>query len=214
MRIGALQKQSLIDWEGKIVAVVFTKGCNFRCGYCHNPSLVLPDLLNQTPDIPAAEVLTYLSTRAGWLEGVVITGGEPTIHKDLKQFLIPIKELGFKIKLDTNGTNPLLIEELISERLIDYVAMDVKTVLDNGIYCGLVNYSQTDLVGKINLSIKILREANIEYLLRTTIIPDFHTSGIIKRLQQELSKDNYKLQEFRKGETIERISYDLIWLPD
>ena len=116
MRIASLQKQSFIDWEGKTAAVIFTKGCNFRCGYCHNPSLVLPHLLDRTPDLSEKEIMGYLLSRKNWLDGVVITGGEPTIQPDLPTFMAAVKEAGFAIKLDTNGTNPDMLNELIKNK--------------------------------------------------------------------------------------------------
>ena len=129
MRIGAFLKQSLIDWEGRVSAVIFTKGCNFRCGYCHNPYLVLPELLRQTQDIEEHEVLDFLDRRKNWLDGVVISGGEPTLHEDLIPFIQKIKALGLPVKLDTNGSHPEVLEQLIGGKWIDAVAMDIKSAL-------------------------------------------------------------------------------------
>lgn len=134
MRIGGIEKQSFIDWEGKVTAVVFTRGCNFRCGYSHNPSLVLPHLLANETDIPENQLFDYLKTRREWLDGVVATGGEPTIHADLESFLEAIKNLGYLIKLDTNGSNPMVLKKLLARKLVDFVAMDVKTVADSTLY--------------------------------------------------------------------------------
>lgn len=124
MKIGGFQPFSLSDFPGCISAIVFTQGCNFRCPYCHNPSLVLPELFT----VPIAEetVFTFLNERIGKLDGVVITGGEPTIQSDLIGFIKKIKELGFKVKLDTNGSNPEIVETLIQQNLIDYFALDLK----------------------------------------------------------------------------------------
>ena len=203
MRIASLQKQSFIDWEGKTVAVVFTKGCNFRCGYCHNPSLVLPHLLNRAPDISEKEIFDYLQNRKNWLDGVVITGGEPTIHADLPEFMAAIKKPGFQIKLDTNGTNPAMLKELINNKLVDYVAMDIKTVPEAKKYTEVVGIKDDRVMDKISSSIKLLRNENIKYQLRTTIIPDLHTLEIKNRLSEEFRTDNYVLQEFRDGVTID-----------
>jgi pyruvate formate lyase activating enzyme len=203
MRIASLQKQSFIDWEGKTVAVVFTKGCNFRCGYCHNPSLVLPHLLNRAPDISEKEIFDYLQNRKNWLDGVVITGGEPTIHAFLPEFMAAIKKLGFQIKLDTNGTNPAMLKELINNKLVDYVAMDIKTVPEAKKYTEVVGIKDDRVMDKISSSIKLLRNENIKYQLRTTIIPDLHTLEIKNRLSEEFRTDNYVLQEFRDGVTID-----------
>lgn len=202
MRIASLQKQSFIDWEGKTVAVIFTKGCNFRCGYCHNPSLVLPHLLNSTPDISEKDFFEYLQNRKNWLDGVVITGGEPTNHADLPEFMASIKKIGFQIKLDTNGTNPSMLKQLIKYKLIDYVAMDIKTVLEEEKYNEVVGINDDRIIHKICSSIQILRNESISYQFRTTIIPDLHTLEIKNSLAEQFRTDNYVLQEFRHGLTI------------
>jgi pyruvate formate lyase activating enzyme len=125
--IGGLQKFSLADFPGKISAIVFTRGCNFRCPYCHNPELVDP--ARYAPEIPQEEVLHFLGSRRGQLQGVVVTGGEPTLHDDLPVFIARIRALGFAVKLDTNGSNPDVLQGLISDSLLDYVAMDIKAPL-------------------------------------------------------------------------------------
>ncbi len=204
MRIGALLKQSFVDWEGKTAAVIFTKGCNFRCGYCHNPTLVLPELLNRTPYISEKEIFDYLKTRKNWLDGVVITGGEPTIHNDLTVFVSSIKLLDYKIKLDTNGSNPEMLELLINKKLIDFVAMDIKTIIDSEKYYEVSKYSNPELMKKINSSINLIRNSGIEYQFRTTVLPSHHTKEIVNKLQQQFVKDNYVLQQFRQGAIIER----------
>lgn len=127
MVIGGFQKFSLADFPGKISAIVFTRGCNFRCPYCHNPELVDP--ARYAPEIPQEEVLRFLGSRRGQLQGVVVTGGEPTLHDDLSLFLAAVRALGFAVKLDTNGSNPDALHGLIRDSLIDYIAMDVKAPL-------------------------------------------------------------------------------------
>ena len=114
IRIGGLVKQSFVDWDGVLSAVVFTKGCNFRCSYCHNPALVVPALMRERPDVAESEVFDYLARRRGWLDGVVVTGGEPTLHAGLPAFLERVKALGYRVKLDTNGTNPEMLRQLIA----------------------------------------------------------------------------------------------------
>lgn len=155
--IGGIQKSSLIDYPEKISAIIFTQGCNFRCPYCHNPELITScrdkaepsnaknllnpashtnDILNMSNEnkkrkfIFQDDVLDFLKSRIGKLDGVVITGGEPSLHKDLPEFIKKIKDMGFAIKLDTNGTNPSMLEKLIQENMIDYVAMDIKAPID------------------------------------------------------------------------------------
>jgi len=197
MRIGGLTKQSFIDWEGKLTAVIFTKGCNFRCGYCHNPSLVLPELFHSTTDISEADVLLYLKSRIGWLDGVVVTGGEPTIQPDLKNFIQKIKQLGFAVKLDTNGTNPILLQQLIDEKLIDYVAMDIKSGLTQTEYEKVTDINSASLFAKVLKSVKILRSNIIPCQFRTTLLPGIHAEEAIQQLKNKMLGYDYVLQKFR-----------------
>jgi len=203
MRIGSLLKNSLIDWDGKLTAVIFTKGCNFRCGFCHNPSLVLPELLNQTRDYPENRIFSFLKNRRSWLDGVVVTGGEPTIYDDLPEFIAGIKALGFKLKLDTNGTNPKMLEKLIEEKLVDFVAMDVKTILTAEEYEKITNCKMSDLIKKIEDSISILRVSHIQYQFRTTVIPKYHSCEKIAALKKMFGDENYIIQQFRQGDLVE-----------
>ena len=205
MRIGGFVKQSFIDWEGKITAVIFTKGCNFRCGFCHNPSLVLPKLIEQTPDIELDTIIDYLKTRKQWLDGVVITGGEPTLHNDLSILIATIKELGYLVKLDTNGTNPSLLKSLITSNSVDFVAMDIKTILEQDEYSKICNYHNPNLINLVKDSIEILKSSEIDYQLRTTVIPKYHSDRTIVTLKKEFSYCNYKLQPFRDGDTVEKM---------
>jgi len=127
MVIGGFQKFSLADFPGKISAIVFTRGCNFRCPYCHNPELVDPS--RYANEIPQSEIMRFLGARRGQLQGVVLTGGEPTLHDDLPSFLAEIRALGFATKLDTNGSNADLLQAVIHDSLVDYIAMDIKAPL-------------------------------------------------------------------------------------
>jgi len=197
MKIASYLKQSFIDWEGRLTAVIFTQGCNLRCGYCHNPSLVIPSLFSQTIDVN--EVYRFLQQRIGWLDGVVITGGEPTLHKGLKDFCMEVKRLGYDIKLDTNGTNPLLLKELIKEKWIDSVAMDIKHIPVHEMYqnvCGTLS-AQTFL--DIMESVNILKSNRIDYVFRTTIIPGIHKKGDVEMLKNNFQEYHFKLQFFRDG---------------
>ncbi|TSA55631.1 anaerobic ribonucleoside-triphosphate reductase activating protein, partial [bacterium] len=126
MLFGGLQKTTLVDYPGKVAATIFTTGCNFRCPYCHNPELVLPELIKKQPKITEKEILDFLKERQKLLEGVCITGGEPTIQSDLIDFIKKVKDLGFLVKLDTNGSCSDVLNSLIERELIDYVAMDIK----------------------------------------------------------------------------------------
>ena len=151
MKIGGFQKlPNLLTIRGKIAAVIFTQGCNFRCPYCHNPELVLPELFEN--EIPFDEILDFLKFRKEKLEGVVITGGEPTLQSDLKPAIRRIKALGYSVKLDTNGTNPEILKDLIGEKLLDYIAMDIKAPFEKyGELAGV----ETD-IEKIKQSVRII----------------------------------------------------------
>jgi pyruvate formate lyase activating enzyme len=160
--IGGFQKFSLADFPGKISAIVFTRGCNFRCPYCHNPELVDP--ARYAPQIPQEEVLRFLGSRRGQLQGVVLTGGEPTLHDDLPSFLSEVRALGFAAKLDTNGTNPDLLQRLIRDSLVDYIAMDVKAPLTA--YPRIAGASVR--VEDIERSVRLVIQSGLPHEFRTT----------------------------------------------
>ena len=187
--IGGVQKTSLLDFPDKISAIVFTQGCNFKCGYCHNPQLLKSE--NGIYDVDA--FFDFLKKRQGKLDGVVVTGGEATLQKDLKTFIKKVKELGFLVKLDTNGTNPKLLKELIEEKLLDYIAMDIKAPLEK---YPLVTNTNID-TSKIQESINIIMSSNVDYEFRTTVLPsqisieDFNSIG---KLIQNAKR--YYLQKF------------------
>ena len=170
MQIHGFNKTTLLDYPRHLAATVFLGGCNMRCPFCHNASLVA-GVVSQ-PTIPEQEVLSYLAKRKGILEGVCITGGEPTLHPNLITFIKKIKELGLKVKLDTNGTNPQLLKTLVTDRLIDYIAMDIKNSKEK--------YSQTAGLNHFNIdpileSADFLLTSPIEYEFRTTIVKEYHS---------------------------------------
>ena len=201
MRIGGFIKQSLIDWDGILSAVIFTKGCNFRCGYCHNPALVIPQLIRTCKDIPENEILNYLEKRIGWIEGVVITGGEPTIQPDLIPFLEKIKATGNKIKLDTNGANPAILTSVIDRGLVDYIAMDIKNILSVKEYAKITPDISDYQMGNIRQSVELIRNSGIKYHFRTTLISDIHTAEIVTNLKELFQNDSFVLQQFRPNAT-------------
>lgn len=203
--IGGFQKQSFIDWDGRTTAVIFTKGCNFRCGFCHNPALVLPRLFSTLPVVNVEEVIQYLKGRVGWLDGVVVTGGEPTIHATLPTLLERIKSLGFEIKLDTNGTNPKMVERLISSKLVNYVAMDIKTTLQEPNYQKIVRSVVPNAVSLVEQTLQVLRHSGIGYQLRTTVVPQCHTAQVVEALKVQFKSESYVLQEYRDGDTVEKL---------
>ncbi|QQG52490.1 MAG: anaerobic ribonucleoside-triphosphate reductase activating protein [Candidatus Falkowbacteria bacterium] len=202
MIIGGLEKLSILDYPDHLAAIIFTQGCNFRCHFCYNPMLVLPrkgeDEKNKKEKglspLSPEDLFLFLKERYGRLDGVVITGGEPTLHPDLPSFISQIKALGYDIKLDSNGTNPEMLQELIAKKLIDYIAMDIKAPL--------AKYENTvsAIVACDNLekSVKIIIESGLPHEFRTTVVPglldkeDFQAMG-------ELIKgaDNWYLQKFK-----------------
>ena len=164
MKIGGLQRVSLNDYPGKICATVFTQGCNFRCPYCHNPELVDPGQYG--PVIPEEEVLSFLDKRRGKLEAVTVTGGEPALQEDLGKFLGALKNRGYLVKLDTNGSNPDTLSTVIDKRLVDYIAMDIKGPLDR---YGQIASVKAD-TSRIRRSIQLVATSGIEHEFRTTVV--------------------------------------------
>ena len=165
MLIGGVEKTSLVDYPEKLTAVVFTIGCNFRCGYCHNPELI--KLKEDSKILDETDLFVYLEKRKGLLDAVTITGGEPTLQPDLYNFIKKIKNIGYLIKLDTNGTNPEVLEKLLRENLLDYIAMDIKNSIDN--YNKVVrNFTDKE---KILKSIDLIMKSGLNYEFRTTTLP-------------------------------------------
>ncbi len=202
MLIGGLQKLTLIDYPGKIACTVFLIGCDFRCPWCYNPKLVLPEKIKNHKKIPEKYFFDFLKQRKGLLDGVVICGGEPTVNKDLPDFIKKIKKLGYTVKLDTNGSNPEMLKNLIDEKLVDYVAMDIKAPLKNQKYLEVTGTKKADL-RKIRKSIGILEKSGINYEFRTTIIPKLHQpKDIIDIAKQLKGAKKYFLQQFKPEKTI------------
>ena len=192
--IRGIQKTSLIDYPGKIASTIFFNRCNFRCPFCHNPELALGQDKNNP--INPEEIIEYLEKRKKWLDGVCLTGGEPTMHKGLEDFIKNIKKHGFLVKLDTNGTNPDLLETLIKKELVDYIAMDIKA-----------HYDDYDNVAKVNVnkqhikkSTEIIRNSQIDYEFRTTVAPPyFKKQDLLKICKWLDGSKHYVLQQFRNN---------------
>lgn len=198
MEIGGLQKVTLIDFPGRLAATVFLMGCNFRCPWCYNPELVLPEKIKKQLKIPEKTLFSFLKERKGLLEGVCLTGGEPTINKDLPEFIRKVKKLGFLVKLDTNGSNPEMLKKLIDKNLIDYVAMDVKLPKEK--YFKILGQNPK----KIEESIKILKENKIDYEFRSTILPAVHPEeDVVKMAKWIRNAKIYYLQQFRPEKTVD-----------
>ena len=208
IKIGGFVKQSLIDFPGKVASVVFTCGCNFRCGYCHNPQLVLPQLFHKNENISEEYVFNYLEERKSWLDGVVVTGGEPTIHSDLPDFLKQIKEIGYKVKLDTNGSNPEMLKILITEKLVDYIAMDIKTILVSEEYSRIIGLPDShSIVEAITETMDLIKRSGICFEFRTTTIPGIHSQQVLEEILLYFTgADKYIINEFREGDTVSRSS--------
>jgi len=189
---------SLVDWDRKVSSVIFLPKCNLRCPFCHNVALVLhPETL---PTMPFERIREKLEKNKGWIDGVVITGGEPTIHRELPKLCERIKDFGFLVKLDTNGTNPDVIRELIEKQLVDYIAMDVKAPLNKQKYSEVTGVNAEHVLGKVERSIEILLEGRVEYEFRTTVVPGLHKRKDIEKICERIKGcDKYALQNFRAG---------------
>jgi pyruvate formate lyase activating enzyme len=199
MKIKNVEKSSTVDYPPYISAVVFLSGCNFRCPFCYNKELV--DENSNLPDIPMDEFIEWLKTRHGKLDAVVITGGEPTIHgQKLVDFCSIIKSLGFKIKLDTNGSNPELVKFLINEGFIDYIAMDIKSdAMHYDKACG-IKVSMYDILQSIN----IIMSSGLPYEFRTTIVPGLHDDNTIKGIASMIKgSPKYAIQQFKPINTLD-----------
>jgi pyruvate formate lyase activating enzyme len=202
VRLSGVQPFTQLDFPGRIACIAFLPGCNFRCGYCHNPEFVLTERLARTAEswIDEEVFLAFLEQRHGLLEGVVISGGEPTLHPGLPDFIRNIREQGFQVKLDTNGSLPEVLLPLLRERLLDYVAMDVKTSLER----------YPELVGScvrpeaIRESIALIKELAPEYEFRTTILPKLHGNREIAGLLDLVrGSRRYALQAYRPAITLD-----------
>ena len=200
MQIGGLQKLTLIDYPGRLAATVFLCGCNFRCPWCYSSELVLPKKIKNQPKISEKEFFDFLNERKNLLEGVTICGGEPTVNKDLPQFCKKIRRLGYFVKLDTNGSNPEMLEELIDNKLIDYVAMDVKLPKER--YPEI--YGKRVKIKNIEKSINILKIKKIDSEFRTTVVPTILDKEDISKIVRWVGPaKRYYLQNFRPEKTID-----------
>jgi len=189
------QKSSFIDYPDKICTVLFTGGCNFRCSYCHNSDLVY----NKGGTITQDFVFDYLDKRKKMIDAVCISGGEPTIHVGLYDFIKRVKAMGYLVKLDTNGTNPQILSKLIADGLLDYAAMDIKAPIDK--YSTVVNADF--VIERIIESINILRNSDIDYEFRTTVCQELLTKEDILKIAEYIKgSKRYYLQNFRDGSTV------------
>ncbi len=198
MLILGLQKTTLLDYPGKIATTIFTGGCNFKCPYCHNRDLVIPpsDAIPYSID----DIFDHLNKKKKVLDGVCITGGEPTLHKDLPDFIAQIKKMGLLVKLDSNGTNPDMLSYLIKSNLVDYVAMDIKHSKEK--YNSIASMIHFDIT-PIETSVSLLKESNIDYEFRTTIMRECHDLADIESIGEWLKgAKTYYLQSYRESEQV------------
>lgn len=199
MKIGALQKVSLIDYPGEICAIVFTQGCNFRCPYCHNPELVNPELYDE--NLPEEIVFSFLAKRKGKIDAVTITGGEPTIQQGLIDFVKRIRKKGYSIKIDTNGSNPEVIDTLLSMKLLDYIAMDIKSPAEKH---KIVTRSQINF-DTIKQTIELIMKSGIPYEFRTTALKKLLEEHDILDIASLIKNARlYVLQQFVPSKVLDR----------
>ena len=192
MIIGGLQKLTLLDFPGCVACTVFTVGCNLRCPFCHNPDLVFnpPEDMRISED----EFFAFLGKRKGLLDGVAITGGEPLLHSDIGEFIAKIKSMGFKVKLDTNGTFPDRLEKILAEGNVDYVAIDIKNTFDK--YAETVGIKGFD-TSLIKRSIKVLQDSGVAHEFRTTVVSPLHRAEDFGKIAKQVEgSENYFLQCF------------------
>jgi len=208
MIIAGIQKTTLIDYPGKIACVIFLAGCNFRCPWCYSAELVLPEKIIKQPRFSEKEIFDFLETRRGLLEGVVICGGEPTINKELPQFIEKIKAMGppaggFAVKLDTNGSNPKMLKELVNSGLINYVAMDIKTAPESAVYKNIM--TEGIIIENINESVEFLKSGKIDWEFRTTVVNTVHKKEDFLEIAKWIGgpEVKYYLQNFRAEKTID-----------
>jgi pyruvate formate lyase activating enzyme len=186
---------SFVDWDGKLSSVIFLPTCNFRCPFCHNVNLVLhPEELDT---IPIEYVIGQLKKQRGWIDGVCITGGEPTLQSDLPELCSRFKKMGFLVKVDTNGTNPTMLKELLDQGLVDYIAMDIKAPLTEKKYSKATCVKVEGSLEMVKESVKLLLGSNMDYEFRTTVVPSLHGEDDIKQICLNLRGcRKYILQKF------------------
>lgn len=211
MRINGFQKMTLLDFPGKVACTLFTGGCNFRCPFCHNALLVTE--LESAEQEDEQEILSYLQKREGLLDGVCITGGEPLLNKDIDELLYKIKQMGYPVKLDTNGSFPDKLRELVENKLVDYVAMDIKNCKSK--YAETIGLKTFD-ISPVETSVRFLLSGKTDFEFRTTIVSEFHTEDDILQIAQWIQgAPRYYLQNFEDsgnliGENLHAVPKDTL----
>ena len=189
MEIAGIVKNSFVDYPGNIAATIFTCGCNMNCWYCHNRDLIT----QQTGDYDENKILDFLKERKGFLDAVVVTGGEPTLQTDLKEFVKKVKDMGYLVKLDTNGTNPEIVQELLNEKLLDYIAMDIKAPFHKYGYI-----TKIDNIEDVKKSVIIIKNSGVKYEFRTTFAPTLSNDDIKQILVELNGCEVYSLQQYKQ----------------
>lgn len=198
MIISGFQPLSLLDYPGTVCSIIFTQGCPLRCVYCHNPELLPVKSANR---IPEDTVFSTLKKRKNVVEGVCVTGGEPTIHHDLPEFIKKLKDLGLQVKLDTNGVNPRMIEKLIQDKLVDFFAMDLKHTWER--YSEVIGTSQNNIVANCQETFHLIQDSSIPHEFRTTVYPELHSENdLVKIANQLIHDEHYSLQGIRYQKTL------------
>lgn len=198
VKVHGFNKLTLLDYPGRLACTIFLGHCNFRCPFCHNAGLVL-DPENE-PVIPIEEILGTLKKRKGILDGVCITGGEPTVHKKLPEFIQQIKKMDYSVKLDTNGTNPQMVQDMVKAGLVDYVAMDIKNAPDK--YGDTAGIARVDLEA-VNETVEFLKSGKVDYEFRTTVTRELHKKEDFLKIRKWLSGSRrYFLQAYKESEQV------------
>jgi len=206
MLICGWQKLSLIDFPKKIATTLFTGGCNFFCPWCHNRELVEPKELKKQSCFSEEEIFDFLKERIGLLDGVCLTGGEPTLQPDLIDFISKIKKMGYVVKLDTNGSQPQVLRELFQKKLLDYVAMDIKCSLEKYPQIIKSSFAPEDLKFRIQESIDLIRKSDVAYEFRLTVVPDIIDQTEVERIGEWLNGSRFlALQQFQNQKTLDKI---------
>ncbi len=206
MRLAGLQKLTLLDFPDQVACTVFTSGCDLRCPFCQNPDLVIPELIQETERLPEDSFFEFLEKRKGKLSGVAITGGEPTLHADLPQFMKRIRSMGFLVKLDSNGLNPGALAGILDAGLADYIAMDVKNCPQKyAMTVGINEKKEGELWERASESIELLKKGSTPYEFRTTVVDGLHTVEDIRQIAIQLkgAKAWYLQQFIGTGELVQ-----------
>lgn len=203
LQIKGFIQNSLLDWDGKIVSTLYTPYCNFRCPFCQNGELVLNPQKLET--VPFKAIENYMKNNKKWVDGVCITGGEPCMYKDLPQFLARIKKSGMLVKLDTNGAFPVMLEDVIKKKLVDYIALDIKAPLESEAYSKAIGIKNPENLEDVKRSIELIMDSGIDYEFRTTVVPTLHKEKDIEEIAKFIKgAKKYALQNFsNQGEILD-----------